>query len=206
MSRRSERLAGEIRAEVARIVASELKDPRLGFVTVTRVELTSDLRYARVFVGALGEEGDACDELQILECDVGLECIEGQCSPLGDTGATCTEYWDCRGGLNCIEGKCGTLNCQPAKDGETCLYEFFQCDKDSYCSDITGTCAPYKQRGNYCYDDPDSCDVDLYCDYQTESCRPLKENGLPCEDGDECESTYCDENDEICIETPSCRV
>jgi ribosome-binding factor A len=56
VTRRSERLAGEIRDEIARMVASELKDPRLGFVTVTRVELTGDLRYARVYVGALGED------------------------------------------------------------------------------------------------------------------------------------------------------
>jgi ribosome-binding factor A len=56
VTRRSERLAGEIRDEVARMVASDLKDPRLGFITVTRVELTPDLRYARVYVGALGED------------------------------------------------------------------------------------------------------------------------------------------------------
>ena len=67
MSRRSERLAGEIRDEVARIVASELKDPRLGFVTVTRVELTPDLRYARVYVGALGEEGEGGASLVALK-------------------------------------------------------------------------------------------------------------------------------------------
>jgi ribosome-binding factor A len=50
------RLAGEIRNEVARLIASSLKDPRLGFVTVTRVDLTPDLRYARVYVGVLGED------------------------------------------------------------------------------------------------------------------------------------------------------
>jgi ribosome-binding factor A len=50
------RLAGEIRDEVARMIASDLKDPRLGFVTVTRVDLTPDLRYARVYVGVLGED------------------------------------------------------------------------------------------------------------------------------------------------------
>jgi len=54
--RRVERLAEEIREEVARMVASELKDPRLGFVTVTRVELTADLGHARVYVGVLGSE------------------------------------------------------------------------------------------------------------------------------------------------------
>ena len=55
-ARRSERLAEEIREEVARIVATGLKDPRIGFVTVTRVELTADLRTARVHVGVLGEK------------------------------------------------------------------------------------------------------------------------------------------------------
>ena len=54
MTRRSERLAEEIREEVARIVAGGLKDPRIGFVTVIRVELTADLRTARVHVGVLG--------------------------------------------------------------------------------------------------------------------------------------------------------
>ena len=56
--RRPERLAEEIREEVARMVASELKDPRIGFVTVTRVELTSDLRHARVHVGVLGSAAE----------------------------------------------------------------------------------------------------------------------------------------------------
>jgi len=53
--RRGERLAEEIREEVARIIGRELKDPRIGFVTVTRVELTADLRMARVHVGVLGD-------------------------------------------------------------------------------------------------------------------------------------------------------
>jgi ribosome-binding factor A len=51
--RRNERLSGEIREDVARIVG-QLKDPRIGFVTVTRVELTPDLRTAHVHVGILG--------------------------------------------------------------------------------------------------------------------------------------------------------
>lgn len=58
MGRRAERLAEEIREEVARIIASELKDPRLGFVTITRVEVTHDLGLARVLVGVLGDERD----------------------------------------------------------------------------------------------------------------------------------------------------
>ena len=56
MSRRTERLGEEIREEVAQLIAGELKDPRIGFVTVTRVEVTPDLRTARVYVGVLGTE------------------------------------------------------------------------------------------------------------------------------------------------------
>ena len=52
--RRTERVSEEIREEVAKIVA-ELKDPRIGFVTITRVGLTPDLRTARVHVGVLGD-------------------------------------------------------------------------------------------------------------------------------------------------------
>lgn len=53
--RRIQRLTEEIREEVAQILGSGLKDPRIGFVTVTRVELTADLRETRVYVGVLGD-------------------------------------------------------------------------------------------------------------------------------------------------------
>ena len=56
MSRRTNRLAEEIREEVAKIIARELKDPRIGFVTVTGVQLTPDLRHARINVGVLGDQ------------------------------------------------------------------------------------------------------------------------------------------------------
>ena len=54
MTRRTERLGEEIREEVAQLIAGEVKDPRVGLVTVTRVDLTADLRTARVYVGVLG--------------------------------------------------------------------------------------------------------------------------------------------------------
>jgi ribosome-binding factor A len=53
--RRAARLAEQIREHVAELIASKLKDPRIGFVTVTRVELTSDQRLARILVGVLGD-------------------------------------------------------------------------------------------------------------------------------------------------------
>jgi ribosome-binding factor A len=69
---RTQRLAAEIREEVARMLASELKDPRLGFVTVTRVELTADLGHARVHVGVLGSEAEREKSLTALRSAAGF--------------------------------------------------------------------------------------------------------------------------------------
>ncbi len=55
MTRRVERLAEQIREQVAEIIGRDLKDPRIGFVTVTRVRPSADLRSARVYVGVLGD-------------------------------------------------------------------------------------------------------------------------------------------------------
>jgi ribosome-binding factor A len=72
MGRRPERLAEEIREEVARMVATELKDPRLGFVTVIRVELAHDLGYAKVYVGVLGDEREREKSLTALRSAAGF--------------------------------------------------------------------------------------------------------------------------------------
>jgi ribosome-binding factor A len=63
MSRRTQRLSEEIREEVARIIPT-LKDPRVGFVTVTRTEMTPDLRTVRVHVGVLGDASQRTRTLQ----------------------------------------------------------------------------------------------------------------------------------------------
>lgn len=55
---RSDRVAQAIKKEVSLILHEELKDPRLGFVTVTRVDLTSDLRLAKIFFSVLGKDED----------------------------------------------------------------------------------------------------------------------------------------------------
>jgi len=54
--RRQERLQDQIRSEVAVMISEELKDPRIGFATVTRVELSADLGHARILVSVLGSE------------------------------------------------------------------------------------------------------------------------------------------------------
>jgi ribosome-binding factor A len=72
VSRRTDRLSEEIREEVARMmIGGELKDPRIGFVTVTRVELTADLRLARIHVGVLGAEAERKKTLSALEHSAG---------------------------------------------------------------------------------------------------------------------------------------
>jgi ribosome-binding factor A len=63
---RSERVAQEIRDEVAVMIGRELKDPRIGFVTVTRVDLTPDLRYARIYVSVLGDQEQQKKTLAVL--------------------------------------------------------------------------------------------------------------------------------------------
>ena len=55
-TRRSERLADQIRQELAVMLEREVKDPRIGFITVTSVDLSRDLRTARVSVSILGDE------------------------------------------------------------------------------------------------------------------------------------------------------
>lgn len=58
---RAERVADQIRMEVADILMRKIKDPRVRSVTVTDVELTNDLRIARVFVTALGTDAETKD-------------------------------------------------------------------------------------------------------------------------------------------------
>lgn len=54
--KRSERVSDLIRQEIADIIMNRLKDPRIGFITVTGVDMTSDLKSAKVFVSILKEE------------------------------------------------------------------------------------------------------------------------------------------------------
>lgn len=56
MSRlRPERVQEALRQEISRIVTGEIKDPRIGFITITKVELSRDLRYAKVHFSVFGE-------------------------------------------------------------------------------------------------------------------------------------------------------
>jgi len=52
---RPERVADQIRAEVTTMIARDLHDPGVGFVTVTRVEVSPDLQHARIYYTSLGD-------------------------------------------------------------------------------------------------------------------------------------------------------
>ena len=54
MSQRTDRLDSQIRAELMELLQREMKDPRIGFATITRVETARDLGSARVWVSVLG--------------------------------------------------------------------------------------------------------------------------------------------------------
>jgi ribosome-binding factor A len=54
--KRSQRVSDLLRREIADIIMRRVKDPRIGFVTVTGVDITDDLKIARVFVSCLKDE------------------------------------------------------------------------------------------------------------------------------------------------------
>src|SRR5215510_3539741 len=54
---RPDRVADQIRGELANLLAREVHDPGIGFVTLTRVQVTPDLQQARVFYTSLGPTG-----------------------------------------------------------------------------------------------------------------------------------------------------
>lgn len=64
MASRRQRQVGELlHEEISRIIQHETKDPRLGFVTVTGVDVSPDLHQARVYVSVLGDKVDVKNTL-----------------------------------------------------------------------------------------------------------------------------------------------
>lgn len=56
---RTTRVGDRIRQVLAELLQTEVRDPELGFVTLTDVELSSDLRHGKVFVSVLGDDKEA---------------------------------------------------------------------------------------------------------------------------------------------------
>jgi len=68
---RHDKVTQAMKREISNIIHDELKDPRLGFVTITRVEMTADLRYAKVFFSVLGKEEEHKKTKEALDSALG---------------------------------------------------------------------------------------------------------------------------------------
>jgi ribosome-binding factor A len=69
---RMRRINEVLREVVGATISSDLRDPRIGFVTVTSVETSPDLRTAKVYVSVLGEEGEREATLSALRSSHGV--------------------------------------------------------------------------------------------------------------------------------------
>ena len=69
---RMQKIAEAIRQEASMIIHDKLKDPRLGFVTVTRVEMTADLRLAKIYFSVLGNVEDYKKTKEALDSGLGF--------------------------------------------------------------------------------------------------------------------------------------
>jgi len=71
-SYRADQVGEQVREEIMSIIKRDLKDPRIGFVSITAVRMTPDLRQARVRVSVLGSAGEQKASLQGLISAKGL--------------------------------------------------------------------------------------------------------------------------------------
>ncbi len=69
---RQARLADRIRVLIAQRLEKGLRDPRLGFVTITDVRVTGDLQHASVFYTVLGDEKERRDSADALKAATGM--------------------------------------------------------------------------------------------------------------------------------------
>ena len=67
MSLRSNRVGEQMKKELSEIISRKIKDPRVGFVTVTDVAVTGDLQQATVYITSLGNERERAETLKALE-------------------------------------------------------------------------------------------------------------------------------------------
>ncbi|QPJ62669.1 MAG: 30S ribosome-binding factor RbfA [Candidatus Nitronauta litoralis] len=65
--KRSKRVQELLLEEISKLIQFELKDPRIGFATLTGVNLTDNLKFARVFVSIIGDETQKRDTLEGLQ-------------------------------------------------------------------------------------------------------------------------------------------
>jgi len=67
VNHRKSRVADGVRDEVAMIIAREIRDPRLGFVTVIRVEMPVDQSVAKIYVSPMGDAAAQAESMRALQ-------------------------------------------------------------------------------------------------------------------------------------------
>lgn len=73
MSRnRQRRLSELLKEEISDIILKEVKDPRIGFVSINDVELSGDLRHAKIFVSIIGDQSERDDTMDGLKKATGF--------------------------------------------------------------------------------------------------------------------------------------
>lgn len=70
--RRQRRVAEEIQRRASQFIREELKDPRLGFLTITGVDVNADLTHAEIFVSVLGDDDEQAQTFVALQRAKGL--------------------------------------------------------------------------------------------------------------------------------------
>ncbi len=71
MSKRLNRVEEATKEVLAEVIQREIKDPRVGFVTISRVDVSPDLRHARVYYSVLGDDAEVKRTIQGLESSRG---------------------------------------------------------------------------------------------------------------------------------------
>ena len=69
---RQEKLGELITAEVSDLLRTRVKDPRVGFVSITHVELSGDYRHAKIFVSVMGNEEEQASTMKALKHATGF--------------------------------------------------------------------------------------------------------------------------------------
>jgi ribosome-binding factor A len=72
MTLRQEKIQEQLVQEVSEMIRRDLRDPRLGFVTLTGAEISRDLRHARIFVSVLGDDAAQSQSLKALNSAAGM--------------------------------------------------------------------------------------------------------------------------------------
>src|SRR5205807_2601056 len=71
-SHRQEKLGELIAVELSDLMRTRLKDPRVGFASITHVEVSGDLRHAKIFVSVMGSEGAQQETIKALKHAAGF--------------------------------------------------------------------------------------------------------------------------------------